>query len=374
MKIISVVGARPNVMKVAPLARVLKDAPGVSHRLVHTGQHYDLQMSERLFKDLEVPPAVINLGVGSGPRDRQMAGILEGFGRVLEQEEPAWVIVVGDVNSTLACALACSKRGIPVAHVEAGLRSFDRRMPEEINRIETDRLSRLLFTHSDEADENLRREGVPEERIRQVGNVMIDSLIWGLDRLDRAQGPCGLNLRPKSYALLTLHRPENVDDPGTLSRILGALDGLRTRMPVLFPVHPRTDRSLALLATALQAGPLSGILRTEPLGYLDFLKAMREAALVVTDSGGVQEETTYLGIPCVTVRETTERPVTLRLGTNRLAGTSPEAIRLACREALELGGSSFRGSPPPLWDGQAASRIVQHLLQESCHVQPSLPA
>lgn len=373
MKVILVVGARPNVIKVAPLAKRLSLTPGVRHRLVHTGQHYDLQMSGRLFLDLEIPPADINLGAGSGTRTQQIRRIREGFKRVLELEEPDWVIVVGDVNSTLACALASAQRGIPLAHVEAGLRSFDRRMPEEINRILTDRLSRLLFTHSDEADENLRREGIPEDRIRRVGNVMIDSLSWALGRSERSEILSQWSLQPSSYALLTLHRPHNVDDPEPLSRILRGLGELRTRMPVLFPVHPRTARSLESLEESAGAGLLGGILRTEPLGYLDFVKAMREAALVVTDSGGVQEETTYLGIPCVTVRESTERPVTLRLGTNLLAGTTAETIELACRQGLSLKNGSHR-TPPPLWDGQTAPRIVEHLLQESCHVHPALPA
>jgi len=355
IRLLAVAGARPNFMKVAPLLRAMRERPRIDALLVHTGQHYDAAMSDAFFRDLSMPEPDVNLGVGSGSHAVQTAEVLRGIEPVLLDWKPDAVVVVGDVNSTIAAALAAVKLGIPVAHVEAGLRSFDRRMPEEINRILTDAISDWLFTSEPSGAENLRREGVPAERIHFVGNVMIDSLLAHLETA-RARAPLArLGLAPRRYAVLTLHRPSNVDDPARLARLFEVLEQIHAELPVVFPVHPRTrgaiERGLGGRAPGLQL--------TEPLGYLEFLGLVSEARLVLTDSGGIQEETTVLGVPCVTLRDSTERPVTISEGTNRLVGSEPDAIAAEVRKIL--GGDAPRGRVPALWDGRAARRIVDVL-------------
>jgi UDP-N-acetylglucosamine 2-epimerase (non-hydrolysing) len=363
-RLLLVAGARPNFMKVAPLLRALRRRPErFEPLLVHTGQHYDEAMSDVFFDELGIPPPDKHLGVGSGSHAVQTARIMEAFEPVVVETKPDRVVVVGDVNSTAGCALVASKMSppIPVAHVEAGLRSFDREMPEEINRLVTDALSDLLFTTSPDADANLRREGVPRRRIHRVGNLMIDTLKAFAARSDGSSVRDRLGLRPP-YALLTLHRPSNVDDEPTLRRILAALRQIGQRLPVLFPAHPRTAERLRRLAPAKSgAGTAgddqgSGLRIVEPLGYLDFLHLQKHAALVLTDSGGIQEETTILGVPCLTLRENTERPITLTRGTNRLVGTDTGRIVREARKAL---GARPRKPPSiPLWDGRTADRIA----------------
>ncbi len=357
-----VVGARPNFMKAAPLLSAFAEGPvPLPCSLVHTGQHYDAAMKDAFFRQLGIPEPDVDLGVGSGSHAWQTAEIMRRFEPVLEAQRPEAVIVVGDVNSTVACALVAAKLGVPVVHVEAGLRSFDRSMPEEINRVLTDQLSELLFTTERQARENLLHEGIAPWRIHFVGNVMIDTL--------RAQEPRAVpaaetlaRLAPRAlrrageagHALLTLHRPSNVDCPATLRGILGAVARIARRLPVVFPVHPRTRAAIERLGIAgrLEA---AGVVLTGPLGYLETLGLMREARLVLTDSGGMQEETTALGVPCLTLRENTERPVTLTEGTNELVGTDPERIRAAAERVLA--GGRRRGRVPERWDGQAARRI-----------------
>lgn len=358
LKIINVVGARPNFMKVAPLVDAMKRREQqFSPLVVHTGQHYDAMMSEAFFKDLGLPEPDLYLSVGSGSHAAQTAAVMERFEPVVLQEQPDWVLVVGDVNSTLACALVCVKLGIKVAHVEAGLRSRDRSMPEEINRLLTDQISDLLFTPSQDADENLRAEGIPEERIRFVGNVMIDSLNKQLERAQHSKIREELGVAGQDYSVLTLHRPSNVDERQTFERILGALAAIGKRLPIIFPVHPRTRKMIKESNLAFD----SGLRLVDPLGYLDFLRLYSGARLVLTDSGGIQEETTVLGIPCLTLRENTERPITVTMGTNTIVGTDPAKITSAAFAALD-----HKKSPehriPPLWDGQTADRILDALL------------
>jgi UDP-N-acetylglucosamine 2-epimerase (non-hydrolysing) len=355
VKLLHVVGARPNFIKIAPLLAECGRRPGFVNTLVHTGQHYDERMSRLFFEELGIPRPDLDLEVGSGSHAQQTAAILSRFEAVVLERRPDLLVVVGDVNSTLACSLAAAKLLVPVAHVEAGLRSFDRTMPEEINRIVTDALSDLLFVSEESGMTNLAREGVPAQATHFVGNVMIDTLLAHQERARAAPILESLGLPAGAYAVLTLHRPANVDDPAALERILVAIAELSRRMPVVFPVHPRSR-------AALQGQPAfraqaSQIVTTEPLGYLDFLKLLMEARLVLTDSGGVQEETTILDVPCVTLRENTERPVTVTHGTNRLAGTTTEGIRRAIEETLAADRSGLR-APPPLWDGRAASRIA----------------
>ena len=362
-RLLLVAGARPNFMKVAPLLRALRRRPETFEPLlVHTGQHYDEAMSDVFFDELGIPPPDKHLGVGSGSHAAQTARIMEAFEPVILETRPDRVVVVGDVNSTAACALVASKLAppVPVAHVEAGLRSFDRHMPEEINRLVTDALSDLLFTTSPDADANLRSEGVSRKRIHRVGNLMIDTLKSFASRADGSKVLDRLDLKPP-YALLTLHRPSNVDDETTLRRILAALKEIGRSLTVLFPAHPRTaDRLRRLDIAAGGRGDVprngTGLRLVEPLGYLDFLHLQKHASLVLTDSGGVQEETTILGVPCLTLRENTERPITLTRGTNRLVGTDTRRIVAEARRALER----KRRRPPsiPLWDGRAADRIA----------------
>lgn len=371
MRVIHVVGARPNYMKVAPLMREMGRYPeNWDQTLVHTGQHYDYRMSQVFFEDLGMPQPDVYLGVGSGSHAEQYARVLQAVEPVLKERRPDWVIVVGDVNSTLACALAAAQMQIPVAHVEAGLRSFDRTMPEEINRVLTDHASDLLFTTEPSGNRNLANEGISAERVRFVGNTMIDTLATLLPRADDkrilrellcCQAPNGgsesepIEFQP--YTLVTLHRPQNVDDPSALSEILAGLERVAEDVPVLFPVHPRTRKRIE--ENHLSVHP-KRVRLLEPFGYMNFLTLMRYAGLVITDSGGIQEETTYLGVPCLTVRPNTERPITIELGTNRLIQRESSAIVQAAQDAL-CTNSLRRRVLPPLWDGRAAERIVKHL-------------
>ncbi len=354
--IVSVVGARPTFMKVAPIARQLaRKEPTWRHRIVHTGQHYDPNMSDVFLRELEIPEPDVHLGVGSGTHAEQTARVMLELEKVFNAEIPDLVVVVGDVNSTLAATLVAVKRRIPVAHVEAGLRSFDRDMPEEINRMLTDAVADLLLTPSPDADENLEREGVDATRIHRVGNVMIDSLQRFVPKARDTRAWEALDLKPQGYALVTLHRPSNVDDATTLRGILEALSQLSERLPVVFPVHPRTRKMLDALAV-----PTPSALRlVDPIGYLDFLGLQTQARLVLTDSGGIQEETTVLSVPCLTLRENTERPITVSEGTNRVVGSDPQVIWDAARAVLDA--PMPRTKPPALWDGHTAQRIVDVL-------------
>jgi UDP-N-acetylglucosamine 2-epimerase (non-hydrolysing) len=368
LKVINVVGARPNFMNVAPIVEAMKKRKRDFAPLVlHTGQHYDAQMSDAFFRDLCLPEPDVYLGVGSGSHAQQTAAVMQSFEPVLIREQPDWVLVVGDVNSTLACALVCSKLGIKVAHVEAGLRSRDRTMPEEINRLLTDQLADLLLTPSEDADANLLAEGIPAERIRFVGNVMIDSLLGQLKRAEASRIREELELSEGDYATLTLHRPSNVDDPETFKRILDALEQIATRLPVIFPVHPRTRARLSEFALAERVARCENLRLIEPLGYLDFLRLYSGARLVLTDSGGIQEETTALSIPCLTLRENTERPITVSMGTNKIVGTNTERITRAAFDALDAARSSKQQGAriPPLWDGHAAERILDAIQEGS---------
>ena len=364
-KILCVVGARPNFMKIAPIMAALRQTPGLEARLVHTGQHYDVEMNQRFFEQLGIPNPDIDLEVGSASHAVQTAEIMKRFEPVMDAEQPAAVLVVGDVNSTIACALVAAKKGVRVVHVEAGLRSFDRAMPEEINRVLTDQISDLLFTTEREALTNLTREGVDPTRVQFVGNVMIDTLRSCLPRavppeqtLAGASDPAAFLNGPNGYGILTLHRPSNVDDPVVLERLLKVLGEISADLPLAFPVHPRT-RSIIDKAGlgALLDSPRFCCL--PPLGYLEMLGLMQGARLALTDSGGVQEETTALGIPCLTLRENTERPVTVTEGTNTIVGADPERIRQAARDVLTSGGKA--GRIPEYWDGRAAERIAAKL-------------
>ena len=365
LKVINVVGARPNFMKVAPVVEAMRRrAREFAPLVVHTGQHYDAQMSDAFFRDLGLPEPDVYLGVGSASHAQQTAAVMQHFEPVVVQERPDWVVVVGDVNSTLACALVCSKLGIHVAHVEAGLRSRDRTMPEEINRVLTDQIADLLLTPSADADLNLLAEGIPPQRIRLVGNVMIDSLFKHLALAGRSKVREELGVAGSDYAVVTLHRPSNVDDAAALRRILSALSRLAARLPVVFPAHPRTRKMIAEFGFDDAVGR-GGLLLTEPLGYLDFLRLFSGARLVLTDSGGIQEETTALGIPCLTLRENTERPVTVELGTNRVVGTDPERILREAERALGRERAAEPPRVPPLWDGRTADRILDAILEST---------
>lgn len=361
VKVINVVGARPNFMKVAPIVAAMKARPEKFQPLVvHTGQHYDADMSDSFFRDLQLPQPDTHLGVGSGSHAVQTAAVMERFEPVVLREKPDWVLVVGDVNSTIACALVCVKLGVKVGHVEAGLRSRDRTMPEEINRLLTDQISDLLFTPSHDADENLRAEGIPEERIRLVGNVMIDSLHQNLERARQSSVRADLGVSDVDYAVMTLHRPSNVDVPDTFARILSALETITETLPVVFPVHPRTRKTIAALGLSERVGAMKNLRVVDPLGYLDFLALYSKARLVLTDSGGIQEETTALGIPCLTLRENTERPITVELGTNVVVGTDTGRILSAASAALN-GAGQKTVRQLPLWDGHTSERILDVL-------------
>jgi len=359
VKVLNVLGARPNFMKMAPITAAMARRTGeLSQVLVHTGQHYDDAMSSSFLRDLDMPTPDINLDVGSGTHAEQTARVMLAVEPVLVAQRPDWVVVVGDVNSTLACALVASKLGIRIAHVEAGLRSFDWTMPEEINRVLTDRLASVLFTPSEDADANLRREGLSPDRIVRVGNVMIDTLMQHLERARRSPVLAELGVRPREFAVLTMHRPSNVDTPAALRHIVTVLGSVAGRLPILFPAHPRTQARLREHGIALPPG----VRILEPMGYVEFLGLWSQARLVLTDSGGLQEETTALGIPCLTLRENTERPITVTQGTNRVVGSDPERIAAAVAAVLNDATEPAARGVPPLWDGRAAERIVDALL------------
>jgi len=361
VRILCIVGARPNFMKIAPLMRVFRGAPQTfDARLLHTGQHYDEAMKDAFFRQLQIPEPDIDLGVGSGSHAQQTAEIMRRFEPVLDEIRPDVVLVVGDVNSTIACALVATKKNVAVVHVEAGLRSWDRGMPEEINRVLTDQISDLLFTTEPDGESNLLREGIAADKIHFVGNVMIDTLLANRERavpaeetLDAIPGFAG---DESAFGLLTLHRPSNVDDPAVLRRVLQTLSEISERLPLVFPIHPRTR-------ARIQESGLTGLLAssrialTEPLGYLQLLGLMASARVVLTDSGGLQEETTALGVPCITLRENTERPITVSEGTNTIVGTDPDRIRACLDDVLQTGGKG--GRVPALWDGRAAERIAR---------------
>jgi len=358
VKVLHVVGARPNFMKAAPVLSALAGRRGVEQRLIHTGQHYDVNMSDVFFRQLGMPVPDINLGVGSGGHGAQTGEIMIRFEAVVKEQKPDLVLVYGDVNSTVAAVLVCSKLEILVGHVEAGLRSFDRTMPEEINRLVTDQIADFLFTPSEDGDDNLRKEGISPEKIFRVGNVMIDSLVKLLPAAEGIKLP-GI---PERYALVTLHRPANVDDRSTLKGILDSLSDVSRKLAVVLPVHPRTRQRIGDFGMNTEQIHL-----LDPLPYIDFLSLQTRATVVITDSGGVQEETTYLGIPCLTMRENTERPITVSMGTNILIGRDPG--KLARELSRVLDGGAKKGTVPPLWDGHAGARIADVLIS---HVPPRL--
>ncbi len=364
MKIMHVAGARPNFMKVAPVMAALGKKNGIRQVLLHTGQHYDANMSEIFFRQLGLPNPDINLEVGSGSHATQTAQIMTKIEAFLCEKKPDLVLVYGDVNSTVAAALVCAKLLIPVAHVEAGLRSFDRAMPEEINRIVTDQLAEMLFTPSIDGDENLLREGKRANQVHFVGNVMIDTLVRLKKKANALHSPQQVaekynllgSLLSKGYGLVTLHRPSNVDDPIMLTRIINTLMGLSRDLLMIFPIHPRTYQRLVGLGIKVDD---RRFLMIEPIGYLEFLSLQQGATLIVTDSGGIQEESTYLGVPCLTVRENTERPVTVKVGTNVLVGQNMDRLKTELYNILN--DDTRQGSIPPLWDGRASERIASIL-------------
>lgn len=369
-KLVCVVGARPNFMKIAPImAQLNRPDSKLDPFLVHTGQHYDADMKHSFFDQLGIPEPDIDLGVGSGTHAVQTAEVMKRFEPVLDEQKPAAVLVVGDVNSTIACALVASKKDIPVIHVEAGLRSYDRNMPEEINRVLTDQISDLLFTTERSAEENLAKEGIDTEHVHFAGNVMIDTLLNNLKRsvslealVAKEAGLTQVIESNNGYAILTLHRPSNVDDKAVLERLLLEIADISQRLPIIFPIHPRTANKIKEFGlTSLIERP--SICRMGPLSYLELLGVMSKAKLVLTDSGGIQEETTAMGIPCVTLRENTERPITIDDGTNTIVGTDVEEIRRVVADVLENGGKS--GRVPEFWDGKAAERIIAVL--EQCY-------
>jgi UDP-N-acetylglucosamine 2-epimerase (non-hydrolysing) len=356
VKITAVVGARPNFVKIAPIMAELGERARVRATLVHTGQHYDIAMSQAFFSDLDIPTPDVNLEVRADGAVGQIADVMRRLEPVLAADRPDVVLVVGDVNSTLAATLTANKLGIAVAHVEAGLRSFDRSMPEEVNRVLTDAIADLLFTTEAAANENLAREGIPADRVHFVGNVMIDTLFRYRERAQRSRVLDALGLAPRGYAALTLHRPSNVDDAGALGGLLGAIARIQDEVPVVFPVHPRTRQRLDRMGGA---AAMPRLLLVPPMSYLDFLHLMANARCVLTDSGGIQEETTALGVPCLTLRKNTERPVTITHGTNRLVGVAADDILAGWRRATR--GDEAPRELPELWDGKAAGRIVQTL-------------
>lgn len=359
MKIISVVGARPNFMKIAPIHKELRDQPDVTSLIVHTGQHYDENMSDIFFQQLEIPKPDIYLGIGGGSHAEQTGNVMMAFENVVQEEQPDLILVVGDVNSTVACSLVGSKCHVPVAHVEAGLRSGDRRMPEEINRIVTDNISDLLFVTEQSGIDNLEVEGVPEEKVHYVGNVMIDSLIRSREQAAKSDILKELELAPKEYILMTMHRPSNVDNKEGLEEMISIIKELSYYKKVVFPMHPRTKKNLEKFNSFGRLEQMDQVLITEPQGYFEFLNLMDNASLVVTDSGGIQEETTFLQVPCFTLRENTERPITIDVGTNKLVKINAAEVSRKAGEVFS--GKSKEGEVPSLWDGKTSERIVSIL-------------
>ncbi|HSW45272.1 MAG TPA: UDP-N-acetylglucosamine 2-epimerase (non-hydrolyzing) [Phycisphaerae bacterium] len=357
MKLINICGARPNFIKIAPLMRAYRQVDGIEPILVHTGQHYDAKMSRLFFDELKIPEPDLNLEVGSGSHALQAALIMQRFEPVVLEIKPDAVLVVGDVNSTIACALVAAKLGVGVFHVEAGLRSFDRTMPEEINRVLTDAISDLLFVSEPSGIENLRREGVAEDKVHFVGNVMIDTLERSRERAEESKILEKLGLSAGQYAVVTLHRPASVDRPKILRGLLGVFDEIQRDMPMVFPIHPRTRKQMAEAGLDQVAVGMKQFRLVDPLGYLDFLRLMANAAVVLTDSGGIQEETTILGVPCLTLRENTERPITITQGTNRLVGMDPARVLEGYRRVRN--SPPAPGRRPDKWDGRAAQRIAQ---------------
>lgn len=377
MKIINIVGARPNFMKIAPLQKAMDNYNQKAGKkffkflLVHTGQHYDYEMSKVFFDELKIPKPDIYLKVGSGNHGEQTAKVMLALEKVLIKEKPDLVVVVGDVNSTLAGAITAVKLHIPVAHIEAGLRSFDKTMPEEINRILTDQISDFLFTPSEDANKNLIKEGIDKKKIFLVGDIMIDSLVANLKKAANSQILKNLKVKTNEYAVLTLHRPANVDNKKNLQKIISALNLISKKIPIIFPIHPRTKKQIKNFGfnkyfnfRDLTNGANYGINCITPLGYLDFLCLMRNAKFILTDSGGIQEETTFLNVPCLTLRDTTERPITIEIGTNTLVHNNPEKIIFYADKILK--GKYKKGICPKDWDGKTAERIVKVLLKKFC--------
>jgi len=359
-RIINVVGARPNFMKIGPIQREMAKYPNeIEPLLLHTGQHYDEKMSKLFFVDLELPQPDIYLGVGSGSHAQQTAKIMTDFEKVCLDHKPDMVLVVGDVNSTVACSLVASKLHIPVIHVEAGLRSNDRKMPEELNRLVTDVLSDHLFITEKSGIENLKKEGIDDSKVHFVGNVMIDSLAYNAKKADESKILDQLELESGNYVLVTLHRPSNVDDPENFMKIIRAFEEVPKDLSIVFPMHPRTANNIKKFGLEERVAALTNLKQLPPIGYLDFMQLTRNSKFVMTDSGGIQEETTYLGIPCITLRENTERPITAEVGTNEIVGTDMDLI-LKCLERV-LSGNWKKGEIPELWDGKAAERIVSVL-------------
>jgi UDP-N-acetylglucosamine 2-epimerase (non-hydrolysing) len=362
LKILNIVGARPNFMKIAPIQRAMGKFSQLQPVLVHTGQHYDEKMSKLFFEDLELPQPDVYLGVGSGTHAQQTARIMLEFEKVVEEQKPDLVLVVGDVNSTMACSLVATKMGIKIGHVEAGLRSFDRTMPEEINRLVTDTLADYLFVTEKSGLENLKREGIADNKVFFTGNVMIDSLVYFMKKAERSDILTRMNLDSDAYALITLHRPSNVDVKENFEKLLDAFAVIEKELKIVFPIHPRSLKMLHSFGLDKRIGSMKGFILCDPIGYLDFMKLMRNARLLLTDSGGIQEETTYLGIPCLTMRENTERPVTIEVGTNILVGSDTKRI---INESLKIIQNKPKsGRIPELWDGHAAQRIVKIIVEK----------
>lgn len=364
MKIINVASARPNFMKVAPLLEEYKKYDEIEAQLLHTGQHYDYEMSKIFFDELGIPKPDFHLGVGSGTHAEQTAKVMTEFEKVLEQEQPDWIVVVGDVNPTMACTIVANKMGIKVAHVEAGLRSYDREMPEEINRVLTDSIADLLLTPSIDGNMNLIKEGISEERIKFVGNIMIDTLYKMRERSDESTILSDLGINEKEYVLITLHRPSNVDQKDTLENFFRVLEETAVVQPVIWPVHPRSKNRAKEFGLWEKMKAIEDLHLLEPVGYLDNVNLMNNAKLVLTDSGGIQEETTALGVPCLTARENTERPITITNGTNTLVGTDPDNILNYVKKHLQnVNPRNCNKSKPLYWDGNAAKRIVDSIVQ-----------
>lgn len=353
-----IAAARPNFMKIAPLYHALKKEGWCEPRIVHTGQHYDANMSAAFFSDLDLPEAHHNLGVGSGSHAEQTAGVMIAYEGLCVDNRPDWVVVVGDVNSTMACTLTAKKLHLPVAHLEAGLRSFDRSMPEEINRLVTDSIADLLWTPSPDADENLAREGVPADRMLRVGNIMMDTFELMRPKIEASHVARRLKLGKKRYGVVTIHRPVNVDSKDNLAIVVDGLVESAVELPLVFPIHPRTRSRLDASGLMARLTSTKGIHVLDPLGYVDFMNLLSDSAIAITDSGGIQEETTYLGVPCITLRESTERPITVTEGTNTLVKI--EALHSSVRKALS---SPLVGRRPDLWDGMTAKRVVTSLRQ-----------